>query len=247
MELGKKSILDMAKIMKRIMVNWNHYEITFNELVNGINVKTDNSGPYPFCLEYALEQEPEKLGDISEWQAEWKWDGIRGQIVKRNGELFIWSRGEELVTEQFPELHFMIDVLPDGVVLDGEILAVQDKQVLSFSTLQQRLNRKTINKKQLEDAPIGFFVYDILEYEAKDFREKPLSERRKILEQLIGGLDESAVMISPVINCNSWDELAELRQTSRSINSEGIMLRKLSSHYHSGRKRGDWWKWKVNP
>lgn len=245
--LAKQSSLDSAQIMHSIMGKWNPYEITFNELINGIHVNTDNSWPYPFCLAYALEQEPEKLGDISEWQAEWKWDGIRGQIVKRNGELFIWSRGEELVTEQFPELHFMIDVLPDGVVLDGEILAVQDKQVLSFSTLQQRLNRKTINKKQLEDAPIGFFVYDILEYEANDFREEPLSVRRKILEQLIGDLDESPVMISPVINCSSWEELADLRQTSRSINSEGIMLKKLSSHYHSGRKRGDWWKWKINP
>nr|WP_132397626.1 ATP-dependent DNA ligase [uncultured Pedobacter sp.] len=245
--LAKQSSLDSAQIMHSIMGKWNPYEITFHELINGIHVNTDNSWPYPFCLAYALEQEPEKLGDISEWQAEWKWDGIRGQIVKRNGELFIWSRGEELVTEQFPELHFMIDVLPDGVVLDGEILAVQDKQVLSFSTLQQRLNRKTINKKQLEDAPIGFFVYDILEYEAKDFREEPLSVRRKILEQLIGDLDESPVMISPVINCSSWEELASLRQTSRSINSEGIMLKKLTSHYHSGRKRGDWWKWKINP
>ena len=245
--LAKQSSLDSAQIMHSIMGKWNPYEITFHELINGIHVNTDNSWPYPFCLAYALEQEPEKLGAISEWQAEWKWDGIRGQIVKRNGELFIWSRGEELVTEQFPELHFMIDVLPDGVVLDGEILAVQDKQVLSFSTLQQRLNRKTISKKQLEDAPIGFFVYDILEYEAKDFREEPLSVRRKILEQLIGDLDESPVMISPVINCSSWEELASLRQTSRSINSEGIMLKKLTSHYHSGRKRGDWWKWKINP
>jgi len=245
--LAKQSSLDSAQIMHSIMGKWNPYEITFHELINGVHVNTDNSWPYPFCLAYALEQEPEKLGDISEWQAEWKWDGIRGQIVKRNGELFIWSRGEELVTEQFPELHFLMDVLPDGVVIDGEILAVQDKQVLSFSTLQQRLNRKTINKKQLEDAPIGFFVYDILEFEAKDFRENPLSERRAILEKLIGGLDESAVILSPVINCKSWEELAVLRQTSRSINSEGIMLKKLSSHYHSGRKRGDWWKWKINP
>ena len=245
--LAKQSSLDSAQIMHSIMGKWNPYEITFHELINGVHVNTDNSWPYPFCLAYALEQEPEKLGDISEWQAEWKWDGIRGQIVKRNGELFIWSRGEELVTEQFPELHFLMDVLPDGVVIDGEILAVQDKQVLSFSTLQQRLNRKTINKKQLEDAPIGFFVYDILEFEAKDFRENPLSERRAILEKLIGGLDESAVILSPVINCKSWEELAVLRQTSRSINSEGIMLKKLSSHYHSGRKRGYWWKWKINP
>ncbi|MCZ4243688.1 ATP-dependent DNA ligase [Pedobacter punctiformis] len=246
--LAKQSNLESAQIMHSIMGKWDPYMITFHELINGIHVNTDNSWPYPFCLAYALEQEPEKLGDITEWQAEWKWDGIRGQIVKRNGELFIWSRGEELVTEQFPELHFLQGVLPDGTVLDGEILAVQNKQVLSFSTLQQRLNRKTINKKQLEDAPIGFFVYDILEFKAEDFRETPLAIRRKTLEQIIEKLDADVpVLLSKVIRCASWDELAALRQTSRSINSEGIMLKKLNSHYHSGRKRGDWWKWKINP
>ncbi|WP_316803411.1 ATP-dependent DNA ligase [Pedobacter nototheniae] len=246
--LAKQSSLDSAQIMHSIMGKWDPYIITFNELINGIHVNTDNSWPYPFCLAYALEQEPEKLGEITDWQAEWKWDGIRGQIVKRNGELFIWSRGEELVTEQFPELHFLQDVLPDGIVLDGEILAVQNKHVLSFSTLQQRLNRKIINKKQLEDAPIGFFVYDLLEFEAQDFRDKPLALRRKTLEKIIEKLDaNSPVLLSEVIICNNWEELAALRQTSRSINSEGIMLKKLSSNYHSGRKRGDWWKWKINP
>jgi len=245
--LAKQSSLDSAQIMHSIMGKWNPYEITFHELVNGIHVNTDSSWPYPFCLAYALEQEPENLGDITAWQAGWKWDGIRGQIIKRNGELFIWSRGEELVTEQFPELHFLADALPDGIVLDGEILAVQDKKVLPFSTLQQRLNRKTINKKQLEDAPIGFFVYDLLEYEAQDFRTQPLSERRQVLNSVIGNLGESVVILSPVINCSTWEELAALRQTSRAINSEGIMLKKLNSLYHSGRKRGDWWKWKINP
>lgn len=246
--LAKQSSLDSAQIMHSIMGKWDPYAITFNELINGVHVNTDNSWPYPFCLAYALEQEPEKLGEITDWQAEWKWDGIRGQIVKRNGELFIWSRGEELVTEQFPELHFLQDVLPDGIVLDGEILAVQNKQVLSFSTLQQRLNRKTINKKQLEDAPIGFFVYDLLEFEAKDFRDMPLATRRKKLEEIIQKLNpDSPVLLSEVIHCKTWEELAELRQTSRSINSEGIMLKKMSSNYHSGRKRGDWWKWKINP
>jgi DNA ligase-1 len=229
------------------MGKWNPYEITFTELVNGAHVNTDNSWPYPFCLAYALENEPEQLGDIKDWQAEWKWDGIRGQIVKRNGELFIWSRGEELVTEQFPELHFLVDDLPDGTVLDGEILAVKNKQVLSFSTLQQRLNRKVISKKQLDDAPIGFFTYDLLEFHAQDLRTHPLKERRQKLEHLINGLAESSVILSPVIDCPSWQKLAELRQDSRAINSEGIMLKKLDSQYHSGRKRGDWWKWKINP
>ncbi|SER78491.1 ATP-dependent DNA ligase [Pedobacter rhizosphaerae] len=245
--LAKQRDLESTQIMHSIMGKWNPYEITFTELVNGAHVNTDNSWPYPFCLAYALENEPEKLGDIKDWQAEWKWDGIRGQIVKRNGELFIWSRGEELVTEQFPELHFLIDDLPDGTVLDGEILAVKNKQVLSFSTLQQRLNRKVISKKQLDDAPIGFFTYDLLEFDAQDLRTQPLKDRRQKLAKLINSLAESSVMLSPVIDCSSWEKLAELRQDSRSINSEGIMLKKLDSQYHSGRKRGDWWKWKINP
>ena len=245
--LAKQSSLDSAQVMHSIMGKWDPYQITFNELLNGAHVNTDNSWPYPFCLAYAIEQEPSSLGNINEWQAEWKWDGIRGQIVKRNGELFIWSRGEELVTEQFPELHSLQDILPDGIVLDGEILAVKDQQVLSFNTLQQRLNRKTITKKQLDDAPIGFFVYDILEYETKDFRDQPLSKRREVLEKVLANLSESPILLSPVIKCESWQALTEMRTNSRSINSEGIMLKKLSSLYHSGRKRGDWWKWKVNP
>lgn len=246
--LAKQSDTDSNKIMHSIMGKWNADEITYDELIEGAHVNTDNSWPYPFCLAYALEVQPEDLGTEDLWQAEWKWDGIRGQIVKRNGELFIWSRGEELVTEQFPELHFLGEQLPDGTVLDGEILSVKDGNVQAFSILQQRLNRKTINKSQLNDAPIGFFCYDILEFGQTDIRDKPLSERRKILEQVILDLlDQHIVRLSPVVNFNSWEELAVLRQGSRELNSEGIMLKSLNSLYHSGRKRGDWWKWKINP
>lgn len=246
--LAKQSELESSKIMHAIMGKWDPYKITFSELISGEHVNTDDSWPYPFCLAYALDTEPDNLGTPSDWQAEWKWDGIRGQIVKRNGRLFIWSRGEELVTEQFPELHFLADILPDGVVLDGEILVVQGRQVLSFSTLQQRLNRKNISKKQLEDAPIAFFVYDLLEYDGMDFRSQTFKIRREKLEQLINNLPEdSPVLLSPIINYQTWEELAEFRQISRDKNSEGIMLKKLDSLYHTGRKKGDWWKWKVKP
>lgn len=246
--IAKQSDEDSSKIMHSIMGKWQPDEITYQGLVEGAHVNTDNSWPYPFCLAYALETEPQNLGDTTEWQAEWKWDGIRGQIVKRNGELFIWSRGEELVTDQFPELHFLKDELPDGMVLDGEILSVKDGKVQSFSTLQQRLNRKTINKIQLSDAPIGFFTYDVLEFNGKDIRQEPLEKRRTILEKVIAGLPtKDVVLLSPVINFESWEELATIRETARDINSEGIMLKKLSSTFHTGRKRGDWWKWKINP
>ena len=246
--LARQSHTESSKIMHSIMGRWDPALISYEELVEGTHVNTDSSWPYPFCLAYALDSEPETLGDTSAWQAEWKWDGIRGQIVKRNGELFIWSRGEELVTDQFPELHFLNELLEDGTVLDGEILSVKDGKVQAFSILQQRLNRKTINKSQLNDAPIGFYTYDLLEHLGKDLRQQPLRQRRNLLEQVISNLqDQQTVILSPVIDFDSWELLADLRLGSRDINSEGIMLKKLDSMYHSGRKRGDWWKWKINP
>jgi DNA ligase-1 len=246
--LAKQSDTDSSKIMHSIMGKWQPYEITYQDLIAGSHVNTDNSWPYPFCLAYALEAEPSSLGEPGEWQAEWKWDGIRGQIVKRNGELFIWSRGEELVTDQFPELHFLLDELEDGTVLDGEILSVKEGKIQAFSVLQQRLNRKTINKTQLNDAPIGFYTYDILEYGGRDLREDSMASRRSLLEKVIAQLvTQNIVFLSPIVTFDSWSQLAEVRQGARDINSEGLMLKKLDSLYHSGRKRGDWWKWKINP
>ena len=246
--IAKQSNKESSKIMHAIMGKWNPNEITYQDLIDGEHVNTDNSWPYPFCLAYALDTEPENIGSPKDWQAEWKWDGIRGQIIKRNGELFIWSRGEELVTDQFPELHFLKEELPDGTVLDGEILSVKDGQVQSFSTLQQRLNRKTINKSQLTDAPIGFYSYDLLEHQGIDIRSESLQNRRKLLGEVISNLSNNTIVtLSPIIEFESWDSLAEFRLTAREINSEGIMLKKLDSVFHSGRKRGDWWKWKINP
>ena len=246
--LAKLSGTESSKIMHGIMGKWESSEITFTDLLAGAHVNTDNSWPYPFCLAYALESLPSALGKSNEWQAEWKWDGIRGQIVKRNGELFIWSRGEELVTEQFPELHFLKDEMDDGTVLDGEILSVKDGKVQAFSVLQQRLNRKTIHKTQLTEAPIGFFTYDLLEYKGKDLRSTALGLRRELLVDILKHIPtKNIVSLSPVIEFETWEQLAALRESARDINSEGIMLKKLDSIYHSGRKKGDWWKWKINP
>lgn len=246
--LAKQSGTESNKIMHSIMGKWQPQEASYDDLIAGAHVNTDNSWPYPFCLAYALESPPEALGQTNEWQAEWKWDGIRGQIVKRNGELFIWSRGEELVTAQFPELHYLLDELSDGTVLDGEILSVKEGKVQAFSVLQQRLNRKNITKTQLKDAPIAFYTYDLLEHEGRDLREEPLRDRRKLLEDLLSKISDSQILtISPVVVFDTWESLAEQRQEARALNSEGIMLKKLDSQYHSGRKRGDWWKWKINP
>ncbi|SHG33864.1 ATP-dependent DNA ligase [Pedobacter caeni] len=246
--LAKQSHTESNKIMHSIMGKWKPDEISYQDLIGGAHVDTDRSWPYPFCLAYALDNEPESLGDVKDWQAEWKWDGIRGQIVKRGGELFIWSRGEELVTDQFPELHFLADELEDGTVLDGEILSVKDGKVQSFSVLQQRLNRKTISKGQLANAPVAFYGYDLLELKGMDQRGETLAIRRKQLTEVIKTIKtEGIVVISPTIEVGSWEALALLRADSRSNNSEGLMLKKLDSLYHSGRKRGDWWKWKINP
>ncbi|MGF1924040.1 MAG: cisplatin damage response ATP-dependent DNA ligase, partial [Bacteroidia bacterium] len=246
--IAKQSDIEPSKIMHAIMGKWTPDQITYQELIKGDHVNTDNSWPYPFCLAYALDTEPENLGSPLDWQAEWKWDGIRGQVIKRNGELFIWSRGEELVTEQFPELHFLKEELPDGTVLDGEILSIKEGKVQSFSTLQQRLNRKTIAKSQLLTAPIGFYAYDILEHDGTDTRLQSLNIRRNLLVKTINKLvSPGIVLLSPALSFETWDDLAQLRLSAREVNSEGIMLKKLDSSFHTGRKRGDWWKWKVNP
>jgi len=243
--LSRLTGLDSNHITHSIMGKWDPDQITFTDLVNGSHVNTDSSWPYPFCLAHPIDVPVHELGSPEDWQAEWKWDGIRGQIIKRNDELFIWSRGEELVTDQFPELHIALTGLPNGTVIDGEILAVRDGEVLSFSTLQQRLNRKIIYKKQLEEAPIAFYAYDALEFAGVDYRNEPLHKRRAVLEQLLP--IENIILPAPMVVFDSWDALEEERKQSRELNSEGIMLKHKDSLYHNGRKRGDWWKWKIEP
>ena len=244
--LSKYSDIDSSQLMHSIMGKWNVDEMNFDDLITGTNINPDNSKPYPFCLAYPLEKETQELGKPEEWQAEYKWDGIRGQLIKRNTEIFIWSRGEELVTPQFPELVTALEHIPGNFVLDGEILAVRDDEVLNFNELQKRLNRKTITPKMLREIPVKVFVYDILEFNDEDLREKPLSERRKILENLIETYPVEHIKISGSVPFKNWDDLIAIRENSRENNSEGLMLKQKNSHYHSGRKKGDWWKWKVD-
>ena len=236
-----------SAIAHKISGNWNPVTTSFNELLGEDVSVTDFSKPYPFYLAYAIDDTVETLGDTNLWQAEWKWDGIRGQMIKRNNELLVWSRGEELMTEKFPEYYILKDLLPDGIVLDGEIIPAVDGKPLPFAILQTRIGRKNISKKQLQEAPISFFVYDLLENNYEDWREKPLSERRKKLEEIILPVNNKAIQLSPIIDFNSWDDLTELRKQSRERNSEGIMLKRKDSLYKVGRKRGDWWKWKIDP
>lgn len=245
--LTKFSDQESSTLMHSLMGKWLPDEISFKELISAEKINPDNSKPYPFCLAYPLEKELEELGTPDEWLIEYKWDGIRGQIIKRNDEVFIWSRGEELITEQFPEIAEAVQQMQGNFVIDGEILAVKEGKVLNFNELQKRLNRKTLTKKMLSEIPIEVFVYDLLELENNDLREKSISARRAMLEELLLNENPENIKISQVIDFEKWEELDRIRENSREINSEGLMLKQKNSPYHSGRKKGDWWKWKINP
>jgi DNA ligase-1 len=208
--------------------------------------QADAGQPYPFFLAHALQDPPESLGPVADWLAEWKYDGIRAQVVRRAGQAWIWSRGEELVTERFPEVVAFAAGLPDGTVLDGEILAWRagEDRPAPFTLLQQRIARKTLPRKLLADAPVRFIAYDLLEAGGADLREEPQIARRARLEALL-----PAERLSPRIEADDWPALAALRQQSRARGVEGLMLKHAAARYGSGRTKRDgvWWKWKIDP
>jgi len=239
--------MDPSKVAHRLMGNWSPESITFAELLHAENAKDDLSRPYPFCLAYAIGNSPEELGNPTDWQAEWKWDGIRAQLILRKDQLFIWSRGEDLITEKFPELHIIKNLLED-VVLDGEILAFQNDCPMPFGILQTRIGRKNLTKNIFKTAPIAFMIYDVLEYKNEDFREKPLLERRKLIELLYSKLQPYQMFrLSSTLTISSWEELKVQWLNSRQYYAEGMMLKKLDSPYLAGRRKGYWWKWKIDP
>ncbi|WP_212625595.1 ATP-dependent DNA ligase [Pseudomonas sp. PP3] len=225
--------------------------------------------PYPFFLAHALSQPVEQfdalLGPASDWQVEWKWDGIRAQVVKRAGQLWVWSRGEELVTERFPELGNLLHGLPDGTVIDGEIVVWKSDQpdtddafnphsptapaVQPFALLQQRIGRKTLSKKMLNDIPVVILAYDLLEWAGEDWRNHPQAQRRAQLEQVIGRCNHPALLASPLLTGDDWFDLARQREASRRLGVEGMMLKARDALYGVGRTKdvGVWWKWKVDP
>ena len=244
--LAKHTGMDPAVIAHKLMGKWDPATISFEELILTESANDDLSKPYPFYLAYALESEPEEIGEPQDWQAEWKWDGIRGQLIMRQGELFVWSRGEELVTGKFPEFELLRAQLKEDVVIDGEIMCWDDKP-LPFNILQTRIGRKNVSRKILEQAPVILMAYDVLEYQGQDIRSKTQTERRAILEEVVQSADSNVLHISPVVDFETWDELKALREKSREMYAEGFMLKSVAADYKVGRKRGDWWKWKVDP
>ncbi len=204
--------------------------------------------PYPFFLAHQLQGEPSALGELADWQVEWKYDGIRAQLVRRGGQNYLWSRGEDLITDRFPELAAL--PLPDGTVVDGEVLIWTDTDTpAAFADLQKRIGRKTISTRMLGELPAVLVAYDLLEAEGVDLRALPQHERRVLLEALIQSTNRPQLRISPLIHAASWRELEAIRTESRARGVEGMMVKAMSAQYGVGRTKnvGTWWKWKVDP
>lgn len=245
-------------ISHRMMGNWSPEKRFFTNLIakssDTFSEHADSerateereSRPYPFFLASALDREFSELGDPSDWQIEWKWDGIRAQLIRRATGVYLWSRGEELITERFPEISESAKKLPVGTVIDGEILAYRNEAPLPFAMLQKRIGKLKVTASLLRDAPVGFMAYDLLEAEGEDLREQPLAERRKKLEALLM-LPPRHFHLSSILTGNSWEDFKKQQAQSRAMKVEGLMVKKRDSTYQSGRKRGTWWKWKVDP
>ena len=242
--------LDQKIVAHRLMGEWRPDNTTYEELILHHNEADQHSRPYPFFLAHPVETHAvTELGEASEWQAEWKWDGIRSQLICREDQLFVWSRGEELITDKFPEFDAFREALPAGTVIDGEILPFHNDQPLPFAKLQTRIGRKNLTKKVLKDAPVILMAYDLLEWQGEDIRERSLHERRQLLETLHAQVKEHvpSFWLSSIVESADWEELKALREDSRTYYAEGFMLKRRASPYQVGRKRGDWWKWKVEP
>jgi DNA ligase-1 len=235
--------IEDAMVAHRLMGSWEPTPGFYEGLLSAEAEGADVGRPYPFFLAHPLEGGPEVLGDPAEWQGEWKWDGIRAQLIRRAGQTFLWSRGEELIGEGFPEIVEIGDLLPDGTVLDGEVLPWNESGVMPFTHLQRRISRKVLTRKILDEVPAGFLAYDLLELDGRDVRDQPLAWRRERLEPLV----RPPLRVSPLVALGSWDDLAAQRAACRDRGVEGLMLKRKTAPYRVGRVRGDWWKWKVEP
>ena len=242
--LARASNVEEGAIAHRLSGHWKPTPESFRSLVAPDGRDADRSRPYPFFLAYALEGELEGQGEPADWQAEWKWDGIRAQLIRRDGTTYIWTRGGDLATERFPELVSAAEALPDGTVLDGEIMPWMDGAALPFAQLQRRIGRKKLGAKILAEVPVVLITYDLLELGGQDLRAKSLAERRAELADLVGS---APLLLSPTIDLQSWDDARAAHGRSRDLRAEGLMLKRRASEYGVGRRKGSWWKWKVQP
>ena len=252
--LAELASVEPAVMAHRLMGGWTPTEAHFRALFEPDAGAADPAKPYPFCLAYPMDEPAESdpgtaLGAVGAWQIEWKWDGIRAQVIKRGDEVILWSRGEELVSEPFPEIVEAAAQWPRDAVLDGELLAWDTVgwQAAPFSQLQRRLGRKTVGAKLRREAPVHFMAYDLLERDGVDWRGRDTEARRQALEAFVAEAGGALVHCSPLVRADNWEAVAACREASRARGVEGLMLKRRAAAYGAGRKKGDWWKWKVDP
>ncbi len=271
--LARASGIEEGVIAHRLSGHWTPTAESFTKLVAADSSDADRSRPFPFYLAYAIEGDVESLGHPAEWQVERKWDGIRAQVIRRDGATYIWSRGGELVTDRFPELVAMAESLPDGTTLDGEIMPWKDGAALPFAQLQRRIGRKKLGPRILADVPVVLIAYDLLELNGRDMRAEPMSARRAALAVICGPegregpavdcrpervegpaldcrperVEGPALILSPTVPIETWADARAAHADSRTHLAEGLMLKRLDSGYGVGRRKGSWWRWKVQP
>ncbi|MDQ3206536.1 MAG: ATP-dependent DNA ligase [Pseudomonadota bacterium] len=247
--LAEMSGVDISRIAQRMLGGFQPTTAFLRDLLTHAELPGDRQQPYPFFLASPLEAGVESLGPIEEWLLEWKWDGIRLQLIRRGGETALWSRGEERLDGRFPEIEAAADSLRRDCVIDGELIGWRDGdgQPLPFTALQTRIQRRKPGARTLAATPVRVLAYDLLEMQGDDLREKPLQERRAMLEALLAEHDDPRIVLSPRVLAPGWEEAAGLREVARDRGVEGLMLKRGSSIYQAGRRRGDWWKWKIDP
>jgi DNA ligase-1 len=246
--LAELSGVDIARIAQRMIGAWTPSPNFLRELLSDEVLAGDRQQPYPFFLASPLEADVAGLGPVDDWLLEWKWDGIRLQLIRRAGDVALWSRGEERLDGRFPEIEAAAASLPPGVVIDGELLGWREGDApLPFTALQTRIQRRKPGAKTLAETPVRVLAYDLLEHEGDDLRARPLSERRAVLAQLLERHGDMRIALSPEVHANGWDHAARLRDEARTRGVEGLMLKRRDSVYRSGRRRGDGWKWKIDP
>ncbi|WP_413293773.1 ATP-dependent DNA ligase [Bdellovibrio sp. HCB185ZH] len=235
------------QIAHRLTGNLETGEEAFEKIVTQEVTAATYSQPYPFCLAHPWSERADQSFDPEEWCLEWKYDGIRAQVIRRESQTWIWSRGEEDITATFPELAEIFSHLPEGSVIDGEILIFKDEKISSFQALQRRLGRKKVSAQMLKEFPAGFMAYDCLENNGRDIRQETLRERKQHLAKVLSKIKSPQVQLSPVVTVQSLQELNELRLQAREKDAEGLMIKWWAGIYSVGRKIGNWWKFKVDP
>ncbi|MEY3173786.1 MAG: hypothetical protein RLZZ436_1700 [Planctomycetota bacterium] len=259
--LSRSSGVPADVLTHRLMGSWKPTPEFFTSLLSAETTDTDISRPYPFCLANPLPPDvadelqrlaatdlSARLGPVDDWVVEWKWDGIRAQLIRRGGQTFIWSRGEELLEGRFPEIEQAAAALPDGCVLDGEVLAWKNDQVLPFTELQKRINRRTVTRSLLSQVPVRFLAFDLLEHDGTDIRSVGTAARRKRLEDVFAAIPpDSSLCTTPQLQCRSWPACADLFRSARERHVEGLMLKRANAACEPGRPAGLWWKWKSEP